>query len=385
MIFEDDSNGDEFDGSDNYHSFVNNPVNNCQNMNSQKKPWVEKYRPKVIGDIVHHHFIIKNLQNSIQTNNLPHMLFYGPSGVGKTSTIIAFAKSLYGDDNYKKKILELNASDERGIKVIREKVKMFAQQSIKSSKSGGENLYKIIILDEADTMTSDAQAALRCIIEKYSSMTRFCLICNHVSKIIEPLASRCAKFRFTNINKKSLKDKLKSIIELEKVVIDDDELDLIINSCDGDLRKGINYLQYYSMMIQVNKNDKLEKINSMCGIPDEQIINNLWINILNNNFMDLKRYIEYIFMEGYSGSIIIELLFNSIISENKILINNASSIKSMILTTPKQSAQGYLLIHDAVKSKIIDEISNSQCLFEGSCENTLLLKICTFIMLVLKN
>lgn len=366
------------DGIDNKNNinFYNNGLKD--NFNINKKPWVEKYRPNNINDIVHHEFIIQNLKNSIKSNNLPHMLFYGPSGIGKTSTIVSLAKTLYGEENYKKKILELNASDERGIKVIREKVKMFAQQSIKTSTSSSnlqenQNLqYKIIILDEADTMTSDAQAALRCIIEKYSNMTRFCLICNHVSKIIEPIASRCAKFRFSNISEESIKDKLKVIIEKEKVNIDEDELDLLINLSDGDLRKSINYLQYYNIINDNNKvltkEEKKNKINNICGIPEQIIIDNLWYYLLKNNFSELKKYIEYIFMEGYSGSTIIELLFNTIILENKILINN-----------------NYLFINDYKKSKIIDEISNSQSIFEGTCENTLLLKICTYIMFILHN
>ncbi len=367
------------DGIDNKNNinFYNNGLKDM-NFNKNKKPWVEKYRPNNINDIVHHEFIIQNLKNSIKSNNLPHMLFYGPSGIGKTSTIVSLAKTLYGEENYKKKILELNASDERGIKVIREKVKMFAQQSIKTSTSSSniqenQNLqYKIIILDEADTMTSDAQAALRCIIEKYSNMTRFCLICNHVSKIIEPIASRCAKFRFSNISEESIKDKLKVIIEKEKVNIDEDELDLLINLSDGDLRKSINYLQYYNIINDNNKvltkEEKKNKINNICGIPEQIIIDNLWYYLLKNNFSELKKYIEYIFMEGYSGSTIIELLFNTIILENKILINN-----------------NYLFINDYKKSKIIDEISNSQSIFEGTCENTLLLKICTYIMFILHN
>lgn len=370
-----DYDNDVIDNKNNIN-FYNNGLKD--NLNINKKPWVEKYRPNNINDIVHHEFIIQNLKNSIKSNNLPHMLFYGPSGIGKTSTIVSLAKTLYGEENYKKKILELNASDERGIKVIREKVKMFAQQSIKTSTSSSnlqenQNLqYKIIILDEADTMTSDAQAALRCIIEKYSNMTRFCLICNHVSKIIEPIASRCAKYRFSNISEKSIKDKLKIIIEKEKVNIDEDELDLLINLSDGDLRKSINYLQYYSIINDNNKvltkEEKINKINNICGIPEQIIIDNLWYYLLKNNFSELKKYIEYIFMEGYSGSTIIELLFNTIILENKILINN-----------------NYLFINDYKKSKIIDEISNSQSIFEGTCENTLLLKICTYIMFILHN
>ncbi|CAG2123270.1 unnamed protein product, partial [Medioppia subpectinata] len=156
-------------------------------------PWVEKYRPNTLEEVVHQSHIIAMLSKYLTNdcfNELPNLLLFGPPGTGKTSTIIALAKQLF-QTQYKNRVLELNASDERGIAVIREKVKSFAQQSV-SSASKSIPAIKLIILDECDSMTRDAQSALRRTMETEAKTTRFCLICNYVSRIIEPLVSRCS-------------------------------------------------------------------------------------------------------------------------------------------------------------------------------------------------
>ena len=166
-------------------------------------PWVEKYRPETVDEVSHQAEVTRALSSAIESGNIPHLMFYGPPGTGKTSTILALAKELFGHEFFRQRVTELNASDERGIAVVREKIKKFAQRKIAKHPDGRTNVppIQICILDEADSMTSDAQAALRRIIEQYSATTRFCIICNYVSKIIDPLASRCVKFRFSPIAK----------------------------------------------------------------------------------------------------------------------------------------------------------------------------------------
>ncbi|KAJ2423438.1 Subunit of heteropentameric Replication factor C (RF-C), partial [Coemansia sp. RSA 2524] len=179
------------------------PKDTSQDVGSAKGrliPWVEKYRPKNIDDVTAQDEVVQVLRKSLETKNLPHLLFYGPPGTGKTSTILALTRDMYGPEACKTRVLELNASDERGIAVVREKVKTFARAVVsRADPKYPSPPYKIVILDEADSMTTDAQAALRRIMEKYSRITRFCLVCNYVSRIIEPLASRCTKFRFKSL------------------------------------------------------------------------------------------------------------------------------------------------------------------------------------------
>lgn len=179
------------------------------------------------------------------------MLFYGPPGTGKTSTILALAKSLFGPALYRSRILELNASDERGIGIVREKVKGFARTQL-SHPTGLDAEYfekypcpsfKIIILDEADSMTQDAQSALRRTMEQYSRITRFCLVCNYVTRIIEPLASRCSKFRFKPLDNSAAGDRLAEIAQTENLSLEDGVVDKLITCSDGDLRRAITYMQ----------------------------------------------------------------------------------------------------------------------------------------------
>lgn len=182
------------------------------------------------------------------------MLFYGPPGTGKTSTILALAKELYGPEMMKTRVLELNASDERGISIVREKVKDFARMQLTNPPPGYRDRYpcppfKIIILDEADSMTQDAQSALRRTMETYSKITRFCLICNYVTRIIDPLASRCSKFRFKSLDQGNARKRLEEIAEKEGVKLEDSAVDALIKCSEGDLRKAITFLQSAARLV----------------------------------------------------------------------------------------------------------------------------------------
>ncbi len=199
--------------------------------------WIEKYRPRKFFDVKGQDKIIERLSAFVKQKNIPHMLFAGPSGCGKTTLSLIIAKELYGD-NWKSNFLDLNASDDRGIDVVRTTIKDFAR-----TKSIGTDLQKIVYLDECDSLTSEAQQALRRTMENFSQTARFILSCNVSSKIIEPIQSRCAIFRFKLLDKKNVSIIVENVCKNEKVKIDDEAINAIYDVCEGDVRKAINILQ----------------------------------------------------------------------------------------------------------------------------------------------
>jgi len=200
--------------------------------------WAEKYRPQTLDDIVNQSNIVNRLKNFVAEKNIPHLLLVGPAGVGKTTSILALAQDLYGS-SYRNYVLELNASDERGINVIREKVKNYARTAAMASPVS----FKIIIMDEADHLTGDAQHALRRTMEVYTKTARFCLIGNYSENIIDPIQSRCSVFRYGSLDEVDIKDRLTLIAEKENLQIVDEGLDALFQASSGDLRKAINMLQ----------------------------------------------------------------------------------------------------------------------------------------------
>jgi replication factor C subunit 2/4 len=213
-------------------------------------PWVERYRPRSVKDVSHQEEVIATLQkavsNGAKKGDLPHLLLYGPPGTGKTSAALALCRDLYGQgEGYRNRVLELNASDERGIKVVRDKIKGFAQRTVSAAPPTGTPPppFKVIVLDEADAITADAQTALRRTMEAHSKSTRFILICNYVSRIIAPLASRCAKFRFKPLPADAMHARLRQVASGESVKVEDSTLYDLVDTSGGDLRKAITTLQ----------------------------------------------------------------------------------------------------------------------------------------------
>ena len=203
-----------------------------------KEVWIEKYRPRKLEDVAGQRDITERLIAYVKQGNLPHLLFAGRAGIGKTTCAVALARELYGEKNWQMNFQELNASDERGIDVVREKIKGFARTA-----PMGDAQFKIIFLDEADSLTSDAQAALRRTMEKYTKTCRFVLSCNYSSRIIEPIQSRCAVFRFRPIAKDAMEATLKHIAKEEGISLKPDGLEAITYLAQGDLRRATNALQ----------------------------------------------------------------------------------------------------------------------------------------------
>ncbi|GMK57648.1 hypothetical protein CspeluHIS016_0404820 [Cutaneotrichosporon spelunceum] len=201
-------------------------------------PWVEKYRPENLDDVVSHQDITATLEKFIEAGRLPHLLLYGPPGTGKTSTVLALARRLYGP-TFRKHILELNASDDRGIDVVRDQIKSFAATKVLFSKGG----FKLIILDEADMMTQAAQGALRRVIEQHTKNVRFAILCNYVNKITPAIQSRCTRFRFSPLPESEVARKVDEVVEKEGVTITADGRAALLKLARGDMRRALNVLQ----------------------------------------------------------------------------------------------------------------------------------------------
>jgi replication factor C small subunit len=234
-------------------------------LSAENKPWVEKYRPRILDDVVNQEGIIRRLKQFVKDKSMPHLIFAGPAGTGKTTSALAMVKEIYGSKRaINNTFLELNASDARGIGVIRTYIKDFAK-----AKPPSDISFKMLILDEADNMTGPAQQALRRTMEKYTRNCRMILICNYSNKIIPPIQSRCVVFRFSSLSNEDIKNRVKFVANKEHIIVSPDGLNALVDVSKGDCRRAINYLQSCGT---ISKNIDQDVVFRVAGeVPPERI------------------------------------------------------------------------------------------------------------------
>jgi len=298
-----------------------------------KEVWVEKYRPSKLDEVVGQDEIVSRLKAYVKTQNLPHLLFAGPAGTGKTTCAIALARELF-KENWKANFSELNASDERGIDTVRTKIKDYAR----ISPIGGD--FKIIFLDEADNLTSDAQSALRRTMENYTRTARFILSCNYSSRIIEPIQSRCAVFRFRPLKPEAVKEYLSRVAKAEGIKVTDDGMEALLYVAQGDLRKAVNSLQVAASVGNTVDSDTMYKAASTAR---PEAVRKLIEVALEGDFIKARDELDELLIEyGLAGEDIIRQIHRTVFD---------------------------LAIPDAFKVRLVDRIGETEFrLVEGSNE-----------------
>ncbi|BEI83077.1 hypothetical protein CcaverHIS002_0309450 [Cutaneotrichosporon cavernicola] len=273
-------------------------------------PWVEKYRPLLLSEIVGNTETVERLKVIAEDGNMPHIIISGMPGIGKTTSIHCLAHALLGDA-YREGVLELNASDERGIDVVRNKIKSFAQRKV--TLPPGK--HKIIILDEADSMTSGAQQALRRTMEIYSNTTRFALACNMSNKIIEPIQSRCAILRYSKLRDAEVLKRLQEICEAENVQYNDEGLAALIFTAEGDMRQAINNLQSTWSGFGFVSQDNVFKI---CDQPHPIVIRGMINSCQKAEIDDALARIHSLWDQGYAAVDIVTTIFRVVKTMNEL-------------------------------------------------------------------
>ena len=265
-------------------------------------PWIEKYRPKSLNDLCGNEEIIERLKNMHKTRDVSHMILVGPSGTGKTSSIISLAKDILGE-KFSEAIVELNASDERGIDIVRNKIKNFSLKKISFDNFN----YKIIILDEADSMTPSAQQALRRTIETYSKTTRFALSCNNLSSIIEPIQSRCLILKYHRVYPEEMSSRIAYICDCENIKYDEESILYLCSLSGGDMRQTINNLQSVGTLFsELNE----ENINACIDVPHPKIIKDILRNSLDDEYKLGIEKINKLVKQGFSPGDIMNSFMN---------------------------------------------------------------------------
>ncbi|KAI6205035.1 AAA domain-containing protein [Aphelenchoides besseyi] len=292
-------------------------------------PWVEKYRPSKVEEVAYQTEVVSALKGCLNGLDLPHMLFYGPPGTGKTTSAVAICKQLFTDpDAYTERVLELNASDERGINVVRTRIKQFAQQMVRTTATKKcAATVKVVILDEADAMTSSAQMALRRIMETESRNTRFFLLCNYVSRIIAPLASRCVKFRFKPLPSDAQMERLNFVCKQEKLNITEEALDSLVKYSDGDLRKSITRLQSLSLGC---KEIDWEQVAECCGQIGDIVIVDFVKACQEQRLTAMDGQVNEFLLAGYSTTQFLHQLAPHIVNETQLSNLQRAKILALI-------------------------------------------------------
>lgn len=286
------------------------------------KTFVEKYRPNTINEVFLENKNRDSINYFINNKDFPNLLFYGPSGTGKTSTIIAMAKEIY-QKRYNLMVLELNASDNRNIQIVRKLIKEFASTKTLFTKG-----YKLIILDEVDSMTNDAQFALRRIMETYSDNVRFCFICNYINKIIPAIQSRCSKFKFSSLESSVIENRLYEILENEKIEIHENVLKEILDYTSGDMRKILNIIQLFQFH---NSKNNMELYYSLLNIPNRNFIKSIYEELQKvkskTGIFKISKKIDEGIKKGYFNiTNFCEELYNLLLKEKKIRGNVISEL-----------------------------------------------------------
>ncbi|CAO3691105.1 unnamed protein product [Rhizopus stolonifer] len=315
------------------------PKTNKKELEKKTQPWIEKYRPKTIDDISSQEETVLVLKKALQSENLPHLLFYGPPGT---------AQELYGPQLIKSRVLELNASDERGIDIVRQKVKDFSKTVLTNKVSGYPcPSYKIVILDEADSMTKDAQSALRRIMETYSATTRFCIVCNYVSRIIEPITSRCAKFRFKPLPVDALESRLHMICLEENISIAPNTIKTLIECSEGDLRKAITFLQSGFTLVGSSQSITPAMIHAMAGRVPDALIDQSVEAWSSQQVSEIEKVVKEIMLRGYSSENAMSQIHDTMVKDENLTSLQKAKIALVLSDTDVcliQGANGHLQI-----------------------------------------
>lgn len=297
----------------------------------ERDVWLEKYRPSSLDDVKGHEEIVESLENYVIEGQIPNLLFAGPPGVGKTASAVAMAKEIYGED-WEDNFLELNASDDRGIDVVRDDVKSFARTSTSSAE------FRMIFLDEADALTSDAQAALRRTMEKFATNVRFIMSCNYSSQIIEPIQSRCTVYRFPRLSEEAIREQIVEVAENESIEITDDGVNALVYASDGDMRSGINGLQAVSILDGDIDEERVYSITNTVK-PEDAI--DVIESATSGDFVDARNKTrELMNKNGVAATELLDQFYRIIWSEDWVDKQKATYIAEAIADADYRITQG---------------------------------------------